>query len=149
MRKGIIVSVQGYSQETTEELAKEAVNAGAVAIRTDKDIKVNALIVGLKKEKVDILEDEPYITHTLHAVKIVSKWADIIAIDYRRLNGNVKEISDYCREKELKVVADISNMRDYKNIIYKGYYYSFVATTFSVFKRKHHPDKKFIIQIKN
>ena len=36
--RGIIVSVQGWSQATSEEMVIEIANAGAVAIRTDKKI---------------------------------------------------------------------------------------------------------------
>ena len=39
LSKGIIISVQGYSVETTEELIIEIANAGAVAVRTDKKCK--------------------------------------------------------------------------------------------------------------
>ena len=35
MKKGLIVSIQGYSQPTTQELAEKAILGGAVAIRTD------------------------------------------------------------------------------------------------------------------
>lgn len=150
LSRGIIISIQGYSVETTEEMIIEVANAGAVAIRTDKKCKSRLPLIGLHKIKVKERIQEAYITPTLEAVKEVEKWSKIIAIDYRRLNSNLKEISDYCREKELVVIADIGKIEDYENILKNDYYYSYVATTLAVLYGFHHgPDLDLVERLKN
>lgn len=144
LQKGIIVSIQGYKQITIEELAENAVSAGAVAIRTDKPIRCSAPLIGLNKTHVDQPEREAYITTDIEAIKRVAAWAEYVAIDYRALNKKLKELSDYCRLKKIKVVADIGCYDDYINIKEKDLYCSFIATTFSVFKARNHPDIKLV-----
>jgi len=133
MEKGIIVSIQGYSKQVTQEIATEVENAGAVALRIDKKVKAEIPLIGLLKAKNKEHFVEPYITHTLDDVKSVSAWADYVAIDYRRINENIKEISEYCQANDIKVIADIASIYDFYNIMDKGYYYTFIATTLSVF----------------
>lgn len=144
IRKGIIVSIQQYGRETTEELAAEAANAGAVAIRTDKMFSCRLPLIGLKKEKVKYRENEPYITHTLEAVKAVEAWTKIIAVDYRKINPNIKEISDYAKNRELTIIADIGDLEDYFNIVENDYYHAFITTAMTVFKKAHYPDLDFM-----
>lgn len=147
--KGIIVSIQGYHQKTIEELAKNAVNAGCVGLRIDKPIHYRPYdkkvpVIGLNKIKVINPEIEPYITPTLEEIKKVSEWADYVAIDYRLINNNLEIISNYCKEKNIKVIADIGCIEDYENIKKNNYYYTYVTTTFSVFKVLFKPDLKLL-----
>lgn len=145
--KGIIVSIQGYKDETTNELIENAINAGAVAIRTDKPVNCTVPIIGLQKTKVDALDIYPYITPDVRCVEYVSSWADYVAIDYRRINNNLDEIDDFVKDNGIKVVADIENTEDYNNIIEKGYTICYVATTFSIFKSKYKPDLNILRDI--
>lgn len=139
--KGVIVSIQGYSRITTEELIKEAVNAGACAIKTDKEInKIEVPVIGCHKIKVDHPEKEAYLTPTIELIDEVRKWADYVSIDYRRCNKNLKEISKYCEEKKIKVIADIECYEDYGHIKNNMLYYTYIATTFSVFAKRFFPD---------
>lgn len=147
MNKGIIVSIQGYNTITTETLAREAVNACAVAIRTDKPITIDIPVIGLQKIKVGNTSREAYITPTVEEVEKISKWADIVAIDYRRCNKNLKEISDYCRSAGIKVVSDIMCFEDYENIKENSYHFDYIATTLSVLSpgnRRYYPDKRLV-----
>jgi len=144
MNKGIIVSIQGYKQCTIEELAQNAINAGAVAIRTDKPIRVNVPVIGLNKIHVNCPEKEAYITPTIETIQRAADWADYIAIDYRDLNENLQEISDYCRKHKIKVIADIGSYKDYLNIKEQGYYFTFVSTTFSIFHNRFNPDLRLL-----
>lgn len=140
--KGLIVSLQIYSDETTKELAGEIMNGHAVAIRCDKDIEIDMPKIGLKKRKGVNVRKHPYITHDVHTIKRVIHWADYVAVDYRSLNDNLPEISDFCRTNKIKVVADIGTLKDYENILKNDYYYDYIATTFSHFylQKKHDPD---------
>jgi putative N-acetylmannosamine-6-phosphate epimerase len=135
IKKGLIVSVQCYSAATNQELAIQAVKAGAVAIRTDKSIVVTTPVIGLHKISVENPIKQAYITPTVEDIKKVQAWADYIAIDYRRLNPNLEEISEYAYENKLQVVADITNYDDYVNIRDKKLYYTYIATTFSAFEK--------------
>lgn len=148
MEKGIIISVQTYTKSTTQELAIQAVNAGAVGIRTDLPIKIDVPIIGLNKKDVQYREKEAYITDTVEQVERVSKWAQYIAIDFRRINKNLDKINDYCVKRGLKVIADIGHIDDFLNIKAKGYSYEYVATTMTVYKKRHYPDKFLIKKLK-
>jgi len=145
MTKGIIISVQGWSVDTTEEMIIEIANAGAVAIRTDKKVNSRLPLIGLKKYKVKERKDFAYITPCLEDVKDVERWTKNIAVDYRRLNEGIKEISKYAQKKQLTIIADIGTIEDYENIIENDYYYSYIATTLSVlYKDDYKPDFKLI-----
>lgn len=144
LKSGIIVSIQQLSRLTTQELSKEAISAGAVAIRCDKSIDCRAPLIGLQKIKVNNRSEEVYITPDLKNIKNVKRWAYIISIDYRRINNNLSEISKYCKENDIKVIADIENIEDYENIIENDYYHNFIATTFSVFHMKGKPDIQLV-----
>lgn len=144
LQKGIIVSIQGYKQITIEELAENAVSAGAVAIRTDKPIRCNVPLIGLNKTHVSQPEKEAYITTDIEAIERVASWAEYVAIDYRALNKKLKELSDYCRLKKIKVVADICSYDDYLNLKEKDLHYAFIATTFSVFRSRNNPDIRLV-----
>ena len=145
--KGIIISIQGYSKHTTEELAMEAISGGAIAIRCDKEISCNIPIIGLHKIKVDKLIENAYITPDIENIEKVKDWSDYIAIDYRRLNKNLDNINEYIIENKLKVIADISSIKDYRNILEKKYQYSYIATSLSVFKNGFFPDIQILAQI--
>lgn len=149
--KGIIVSIQMYSRETIEEMAIEAINAGAVALRTDKKIRIpldkKIPIIGLWKTKVNDPVKEAYITPTVNEVEKVASWSDYVAIDYRELNPALLKVSNYCREKKIKVVADIATTQDYQNIKENDYYYTYIATTLSVFSSIYDPDFRILYEL--
>lgn len=141
LKKGIIVSLQMYSIDTTIELAQEIINAGAVAIRTDKIIDIDIPLILLKKVKIDDSKKNthPYITPNIIEIRNIEESMpenSYIAVDYRRINNNLAEISNYCKKKNLNIVADIRDYEDYKNIIKNNYYYTYIATTFSVLDEK-------------
>ena len=153
MKRGIIVSIQGYHQKTITELAMDAVSAGAVAIRTDKPITIRTgaqfddhdervPIIGLYKIHVCAPSREPYITSTLEAVQAVSKWADYVAVDYRQCNTERETISAWCKAAGIHLIADIETTDDWESI--QGLHYDFVATTFSVFHKNHRPDIQLV-----
>jgi putative N-acetylmannosamine-6-phosphate epimerase len=136
MKKGIIVSIQGYSQLTTIELCAHAIRGGAVAIRTDQNVKQyfpTIPIIGLIKKEVSNKQKKAYITPDIESVKEVCDWADYVAVDYRKINEYVAAIQWMCAYNHIKVVADIRDIEDFENIIANNYYYDYVATTFSVF----------------
>lgn len=146
--KGIIVSIQGWSQDTTAEMIIEAANAGAVAIRTDKKVQSRLPLIGLVKKKVEERISEPYITSTLEDIKDIERWTKYIAVDCRKLNENLEEISEYARAKGLIIIADIATVEDFQNICERDYYYSYIATTLSVLHSKDYsPDFKLIEQL--
>lgn len=144
LKKGIIVSIQGFSAHLTIELAKEAISGQAVALKTDKPLKLSTFdkipVIGCSKIKVNDPEKEPYLTASLELIDKVAKWADYVSIDYRKLNKNLRKLSSYCRANKIKVIADIGTMEDYENIKENDYYYDYIATTFSVFHLRHYPD---------
>ena len=129
-------------------MAREVSSGGAVAIRTDKPINCNIPIIGLSKISVQNRSEEVYITPDVKEVQKVSRWAYIIAIDYRRLNKNLSEISAYCKDHNLSVIADIECIEDYENILEKDYVHNFIATTFSIFHTHYEPDIELIRQLK-
>ena len=144
MQKGIIISVQGYRQGTTQEIVENVVNAGACAVRIDKPVKTDVPIIGLNKSNVINKEKEAYITNTIEQIQHVSEWANYVAIDYRILNKNLKNINEYCRLHKIKVIADIGHINDFNNIVDNDYYFDFVTTALSIFRRRHYPDLKLL-----
>ncbi len=147
--KGIMVSVQGWDQIVTEKMIIEIANAGAVAIRTDKKVNSRLPLIGLAKYKVKERKQFAYITPSLDDVKEVEKWTKYIAVDYRRINECLFEISDYAREKNLIIIADIGNIEDFENICEKDFYYSYIATTLSVLYNKGYaPNLDLIRELK-
>jgi len=150
LQKGIIVSIQGYSKEMTQEMAKRAILGGAVAIRTDQDIEVSKPVIGLKKNRDVNPRDVGFITNSLVAIKEVSEWADIIAIDYRRMNSNLKELAEYCKNNGILVIADIGEFEDYTHIRDNGLYYTYIATTLSPFynrETRYKPDFNLLYKL--
>jgi putative N-acetylmannosamine-6-phosphate epimerase len=115
-------------------LAEKAIQAGAIAIRTDVPIKINRPIIGLRKSNVVNREKEAYITNNINAIYYVAQWADYVAIDFRKLNPFLDEINKFCIDNRIKVVADISEIEDYENILTKNYQVKYAATTLSIFK---------------
>ena len=149
--RGIIVSIQGYHYKTMTELAKDAINAGCIAIRTDKRLCLSdeekVPIIGLKKLQVEDVKTTAYITPTPEEVQEVEGWADLVAIDYRGCNVNLQRTSKYCREHGLKVVADVETYDDFASILEHGYYYTYIATTLSVFKLLFRPNLRLVEKI--
>ncbi len=134
LKKGLIVSIQNYSFSTTQELARLAIEGGAIAIRTDKPIVVNVPLIGLKK----LDNFEYYITTTREAINQVSRWTNIIAIDSRKGNENINLLYAHCHLNELNIIADIEDVEDVKNILkiceeQKIMTPRYFATTFNIF----------------
>ena len=145
IKRGIIVSIQGYARDTTQELALNAESGGAVAIRTDKPVRgLNIPIIGLSKKKVPNLETTPYITTTIESIDFVHQFSDFVAIDYRVINKDLKDLSEYCKEEKIPVIADIRGGRCLNRIIEEGFYFTYISTTFGVFDNKYRPDIKFL-----
>lgn len=145
---GIIASIQKLDNETTRGIAVEAVRGGAVAIRTDKYIEnIGVPLIGLSKRKVEHPVNESYITDNIEAVRRVATWADFVAIDYRRINKNLREINEYVSGEEIGVVADIGEIEDYENIMEKDYQPEYVTTTFRRFYKAHYFDFDFLNQL--
>lgn len=113
IEKGLIVSIQNYSKNTIQELSSYAVGAGAVAIRTNEPIICEKPIIGLKK----IENKEYYISTDKKIILDVQKWANYIAIDSRIGNQELEFLYGFCHINEIKIVADISNIRDINNIL--------------------------------
>jgi putative N-acetylmannosamine-6-phosphate epimerase len=110
MRRGIIVSIQEYSQGTTQELAERAVQAGAVAIRTDRPVQINIPVIGLKK----FHQKAFYITTEEAAIDEVAGWAAYVAIDCRRGNKDRDDLLRHCMENDIAFVADIETYEDFE-----------------------------------
>jgi putative N-acetylmannosamine-6-phosphate epimerase len=113
INKGVIVSIQGYSQATTQELANKAVKGGAVAIRTDQRINVDVPVIGLQK----IPDKKYYITTSKEAIKQVMVWSNYIAIDCRKGNQELELLLSLCHVFSLKYVADIECEKDVNNLL--------------------------------
>lgn len=148
IQKGIIASIQMFHHKTIAELAIEVINAGCVGLRVDKRIELDqehkTCIIGLRKVKVNNIKDEPFITPDIETIDKVTPWCDFVAIDYRRCNKGLKEVSAHCAERKILVVADIENMDDYQSLRDLGLYYTYVATTLSVFSILYRPDLKLL-----
>jgi putative N-acetylmannosamine-6-phosphate epimerase len=89
-------------------------------------------LIGLTKYRVQDNLKQPYITPTLNSVQQIEKWTKYIAIDYRNINKNLQEISDYARERKLTIIADIGTIEDFENICENDFYYTYIATTLGV-----------------
>jgi putative N-acetylmannosamine-6-phosphate epimerase len=112
INKGLIVSIQNYSQETTQDLAIKCQNAGAVAIRTDKKICLNVSIITLKK----IPLKKYYITTTVEALK-KCLWSDYIAIDSRKGNQDIELLYSFCHINDKKIIADVEDIYDVRDVL--------------------------------
>lgn len=129
-----IVSVQGKSEQTTTEIARECINAGATMIRTDKPIVCRVPLIGLCKIKVQNPRTMPYITPTITEVKNVANWAKYIAIDCRVENReNLENIFQYCERKKVYIVADLQKNEDYDNLQAMGLIPKYYTTALGVF----------------
>ena len=137
MDKGLVVSIQGYSTHTTNELADKCINAGAVGIRTDKKIDINKPLIALEK-----LEGKDYyITTSLESIKRC-RWGDYVAIDSRRGNMELHILYATCLLNGYEIIADIENIRDVENILEmylkkKHKLPAYFATTFSFLTNGH------------
>lgn len=149
--KGIIVSLQIYSDSTSDELAQEVLSADAIAIRCNKEINVPLPKIGLKKIKGVNIEKNAFITPDVEMIKRVEKWSDYVAVDYRKINDNLLDVSNYARENGLKIVADIGSIEDYENIKKLGLHYEYIATTLSHLhlQKRFEPDIMLIEKLKN
>lgn len=148
MKKGLIVSVQGYSLDTTQELANIAVQAGAVAIRTDQPINQEVPIIGLVKN----FDYEYYITPTREDLIAISKHTDIAAIDSRKGNPNLKLLYSHAHVNNIKIVADIYTIEDVESILAmcekdKIVKPAYIATTFN-FKKPFSEKRSLLKEIK-
>jgi len=141
--KGLIVSIQGYSQSTTQEMADIAVKNGAVAIRTDKPIEIDVDVIGLMKFR----NKKYYITTSIKSIKYVSLVNDFVAIDSRRGNKCLQELYLFCESQGIQVVADIETLDDVKHILSLGLSPAYIATTFS-FLENIQPNIELIKEIR-
>lgn len=154
MKRGLIVSVQGYSYQTSLELSCICLNNGAIGIRTDIDTSLIlkeafplCTIIGLKK----IADEKYYITTSKEAIESCM-WADYIAIDSRRGNQKIEFLYGICYFKKINIVSDVENIRDVeyilnlaeKNLIKKPDYF---ATTFA-YAKKDYEKRNEIIEMK-
>lgn len=145
LKRGIIISIQGYQRGTTNELASEAVKAGAVALRTDKPVRLSegiesVPVIGLHKLHVKHPVAEPYITPNLELLEMVAAWADLVAVDMRNCNLRRAELAGWLKEHKKPMVADIACMADWHALQAGHVEYAYVATTMSVFHKNHRPD---------
>jgi len=151
LKRGIIVSIQGYHYKTITELAVEAINGECVGLRIDKKIDLpldkKVPIIGLKKVHVNDVKIEAYITPTADDVALIESWCDYVAIDYRRCNMHLNKVSKYCRDKHLNVIADIETFEDFENIKECGYYYTYIATTLTVFGILFKPNLQLVEKV--
>lgn len=147
LKPGIIVSIQGYSTHTTQELATECINAGAVALRLDKPVNSTIPIIGLQKIKVKDVFRESYITPGIDHIMRVREWSDYVAIDYRFINPDLQIISDYCRKEKIPVIADIQGGKDWYNIKTQKLYYTYISTTFSIFDETKRANIRLVKEI--
>jgi len=134
-----------FSREAAEEIS----NGGAVAIRCDKDVYTDLPRIGLAKKKNINRQNTPFITCSTDDINSIAEWADYVAIDYRRINKGLSDISNYCRKNGIHVIADIGDIDDYKNIKELGLKYDYIATTLSVLRLQsaHLPDIVLVEQI--
>lgn len=144
LKEGIIVSVQGYSFATTQELAEHAVKGGAVAIRTDKPLEIDTPMIGLMKFK----NKRFYITTSVQAIENLSFSTNYVAIDSRKGNKQLKELYEFCYLHSIDIVADIGTIKDVENLLEKELYPDYICTTFSFLHNNGRPDIDLIKQIK-
>lgn len=147
INKGLIVSIQRYSRETTQELAERAIDGGAIAIRTDQRINVKVPVIGLIK----IPNKKYYITTSRAAIK-ECMWSQYVAIDSRKGNIDIDLLYSYCHINEVDIIADIENIEDVYNLLaicsrLKLVKPKYIATTFS-FMEEGIPDLKLLKKIK-
>lgn len=144
----LIVSIQGFSQTTTQELAEKAIENGASGIRTDQPIRIPGKIIGLKKN-----QEEFYISTDPDDIVSISKWAGAVAIDSRRGNSKLADLYIFARELGLFIVADVENIQDVDNILLicreKNIQVpEYIATTFSK-RHRRYPDVMLLRCIRN
>jgi N-acylglucosamine-6-phosphate 2-epimerase len=144
LSNGIIVSIQGYSVATTQELAEKAQDAGAVAIRTDCQIDVDIDIIGLFKYNPK--KRKHYITTSKPSIEKVSLQSDYVAIDSRVGQDNMQKLYDYCKAMNILIVADVGCIEDVNNLLTVGLP-DYIATTFSFQHNKGNPDIQLIKDI--
>lgn len=136
IKSGLIVSIQKYTLQTTQELAEHAILAGAVAIRADQPIDVSVPIIGLVK----IPDAEYYITTDIELIHNVAEWADYVGIDCRKGNPDLLHFLKKVQRREIPFVADIQTMDDYNNLIDNDIHPDYIATTFSMWNTNDVPD---------
>jgi putative N-acetylmannosamine-6-phosphate epimerase len=146
--KGIIVSIQKYSGSTIQELTDNAIEGGAVAIRTDKPLNCDVPLIALEK----LPDRKYYITTTKEAIQFCS-WGNYIAIDSRKGNQDLVYLYSFCHVNEYNIIADIEDFYDVATIIdicKKGNIKkpSYFSTTFSFLKNNKH-NFDLITQINN
>ena len=153
LKRGIIVSIQGYHYRTIAELASEALAANCIGLRLDKKPTRSGgwpvPIIGLKKVKVIDVKQHAFITPTIAHVEEIASWGDLVAIDYREVNADLLAVSKFCRDNKIEVVADIQTYEDFARIKEHGLFYSWISTTLSVFEKRNlfTPDLKLVAKI--
>jgi putative N-acetylmannosamine-6-phosphate epimerase len=146
IKRGIIVSIQGYSRETTRELSIQAISAGAVAIRTDKPVKISmeqaVPIIGLHKENGLNRANQAYITQNIREVQRVMDWSDYVAVDCRQCNQDIADVVEFCRANKVRLVADVGCWEDYAALKAAGVDFAYVTSALSVYRKRFYPDKR-------
>lgn len=144
MKRGLIVSCQALEDEplhggdTMAKMATAAVEAGAIAIRTNgvHDIRaikqtVDVPVIGLIKR--DIPGSEVFITPTMDEVEaIIDAGADIVALDVTDREGRLEQVVpliEYAHSKNVLVMADVSTFAEGVAAAERGVDY--VGTTLS------------------
>ncbi len=121
----LIVSVQGYTLPTTQEIADKCLKSGAVGIRTDQPIKIDNMLIGLVKD----MDYANYITPTIDYINQVHEWGGLVAIDCRSSNENMSKLLKHCNDNQIEFIADIENYKDFAKVY--AYEPAAIATTFS------------------
>jgi putative N-acetylmannosamine-6-phosphate epimerase len=121
----LIVSIQGYSIHTTNELADIALSWGSDLIRTDRNIGMPEKTIGLVKN----FKYKNYITPTIQDLDNVNLYANYIAVDCRRSNLFLKELLYYADIKDYNIICDIETLEDLKEIP-DFYKIKYVSSTF-------------------
>jgi len=143
LEKGLIVSIQGYSFSTTQELAEHAIKGGAVAIRTDKPLEIEVPMIGLMKFK----KKKFYITTSIKTIENVSFSTNYVAIDSREGNKDICDLYSFCKIHSIDIVADIGRIEDVEYLINFGCVPDYICTTFSFLYNDGYPDIQLIERI--
>ncbi|MDQ6422422.1 putative N-acetylmannosamine-6-phosphate 2-epimerase [Paenibacillus sp. LHD-117] len=160
-KRGLIVSCQALEHEplhggdAMDKMARAAVEAGAIAIRTNgvEDIKaikeaVGVPIIGLVKREIP--GSDVFITPTLDEVKaIIAAGADVVALDVTDREGRLEmaqPLIDYAHRHGVAVMADVSTYEE--GLAAERLGADFVGTTLSGYtpysKRQEEPDLELV-----
>jgi putative N-acetylmannosamine-6-phosphate epimerase len=132
VKNGLIVSIQGFSLNTAQEIADQVILSGAVGIRTDQPVNVSVPVIGLEK-----IEGKKYYISTHRDCLIrLQKWSDYIALDCRSGNSDLLLFLSHLHVNSCNYVADVRNIADVENLLKlceesKAIKPAYIATTFN------------------